>query len=97
VVEAPAGLESLAGHPGLVLGDPTAATGDRPFEPPAVPPDGAPWLAVVGPEGGLEPDEIAQLGVVCRLGVGRHVLRAETAAVAVATALALSRRIGHSE
>jgi 16S rRNA (uracil1498-N3)-methyltransferase len=93
VVEAPAPLGSLAGLPGLVLGDP-AASGGRPPEPP---PDGGPWVAVVGPEGGLEPDEIAQLGVLCRLGVGPHVLRAETAAVAVATALALLRRIGHSE
>ena len=39
---------------------------------------------VVGPEGGLEPDEVSQLGAVGRFAVGPHVLRAETAAVAAA-------------
>jgi 16S rRNA (uracil1498-N3)-methyltransferase len=92
VVDAPVDLSELAGRPGLVVGDPEG----RP--PTAVPPPaGGAWLVVVGPEGGLEPDEIEQLGAVERVAVGPHVLRAETAAVAVAAALTVQRRITHAE
>ena len=81
-------VASLTGHPALLvaeLGGPGL---------PVAPPTGGEWLVVVGPEGGLEPDEVAALGPVGRFGVGPHVLRAETATVAVASALALTRRLG---
>jgi 16S rRNA (uracil1498-N3)-methyltransferase len=89
-VDAPAELASLAGMAGLVLGDPSVVGENVPEWPP-----GGAWVVLVGPEGGFEADEIAQLGVVSRLAVGPHVLRAETAAVSAAAALAISRRIGH--
>ncbi len=80
-------LASLAGRPGLVVAD-------RRGNPPAALPDPGPagWTVVVGPEGGLAADEIAALGDPPRLAVGPHVLRAETAALAVAGALAGVRR-----
>jgi 16S rRNA (uracil1498-N3)-methyltransferase len=90
VVDAPAELASLSGLPGLVLGDASVVGQGAPEWP-----SGGTWVVVVGPEGGLEADEITQLGVVSRLAVGPHVLRAETAAVSAAAALAISRRIGH--
>ena len=92
VVDAPVDLSALAGRPGLVVGDPEGGS------PTAVPaPAGGGWLLVVGPEGGLEADEIEQLGPLERVAVGPHVLRAETAAVAVAAALTVRRRITHAE
>jgi 16S rRNA (uracil1498-N3)-methyltransferase len=76
-------LGGLAGRPGLVVADrgglPAAAL-------PEPGPEG--WLVVVGPEGGLEPFERRALGDPPGLAVGPHVLRAETAALAVAAALA---------
>jgi len=53
------------------------------------------WCAVVGAEGGLAPDEEAVLAASPGAGavaVGPHVLRTETAAVAVAAALVGRRR-----
>ncbi len=86
IVEAPVPLTALAGHPGAVVadreGDPVAALAEPG-------PEG--WLLVVGPEGGLTEEELAAFGSAPRLGVGPHVLRAETAAVAGAAALT-SRR-----
>ncbi len=52
------------------------------------------WCAVVGPEGGFRADERDQLRAASPyplLAIGSHVLRAETAAIAVATALVLQR------
>lgn len=86
-VDAPVPLTSLAGHPGLIVADrhgtPAAMLAD--------PVDEA-WLLVIGPEGGLDPAEMATLGDPPRLAVGPHVLRAETAAGAAAAALAGRRR-----
>jgi 16S rRNA (uracil1498-N3)-methyltransferase len=86
IVEGSVALATLAAHPGIVVadreGDPVAALADPG-------PEG--WLLVVGPEGGLTQDELTALGTAPRLGVGPHVLRAETAAVAGAAALT-SRR-----
>ncbi|MEZ5170244.1 MAG: RsmE family RNA methyltransferase [Acidimicrobiia bacterium] len=57
-----------------------------------VPPAGRPgWLLVVGPEGGLEPSELAALGPDGVVGVGPHVLRAPTAAVAATAVLVRER------
>ena len=81
IVAAAAPLASLASTPGLVLADrdgPPASALDAGSQG---------WLVVVGPEGGLGDEEIHELGDPPRLGVGPHVLRAETAAIAVAAVL----------
>jgi 16S rRNA (uracil1498-N3)-methyltransferase len=49
------------------------------------------WCLVVGPEGGFDDDELVSLAKAARLAVGPHVLRAETAAIAVAAALTAVR------
>ncbi|HEV3452394.1 MAG TPA: RsmE family RNA methyltransferase [Acidimicrobiia bacterium] len=87
VVEPLQPLDGLAGDPGLVLAD-------REGSPAGALPEPGPsgWLVVVGPEGGLEPGERQALDDPPRLAVGPHVLRAETAAVAAAAALA-GRRV----
>lgn len=93
VVEALQPLSALHGHPGLVMAD---ADGEDVAGIPA-PPTGE-WVLVVGPEGGLEPDELAFIGATARLRLGPHVLRAETAAIAGAAVLT-TRRVtdsGHS-
>jgi len=79
-------LAKLAGHPGLVV----AERGGRPAGG-LGPPPGGEILAVIGPEGGLTPEEVAALAPWGRLGLGPHVLRAETAALAAATTLGLLR------
>ncbi|MFO7589340.1 MAG: RsmE family RNA methyltransferase [Acidimicrobiia bacterium] len=92
VVDGPAPLLGLAGRPGLVvaeLGAPTARLLADPG------PEG--WTLLVGPEGGLDPEERDGLGPVARLGLGAHVLRAETAAVAGAAVLVTSRQARRSE
>jgi 16S rRNA (uracil1498-N3)-methyltransferase len=55
-VEMPRPVAALGGHPGLVVAD---AAGDDVATIP-LPPSGE-WVLVVGPEGGLEPDELAAL------------------------------------
>ncbi len=75
-------VASLAGRPGLVL---AARAGIPAGSFPPSGPDG--WTVVVGPEGGLAPAEIAALGpAVPRLALAPHVLRAETAPIAVVAA-----------
>jgi 16S rRNA (uracil1498-N3)-methyltransferase len=86
-VEDPVALDELAGHPALVLAD-RAGVPARDLGAPA----GGEWLVVTGPEGGLDPAETAALGPVLRLAIGAHVLRARTAPIAVAAALAGDRR-----
>jgi 16S rRNA (uracil1498-N3)-methyltransferase len=79
-------LSTLAGHPGLLVADRAASpAGDL-----AAPPGGE-ILVVVGPEGGLSEAETEALDPWARIGVGPHVLRAETAALAVAAILAAAR------
>jgi 16S rRNA (uracil1498-N3)-methyltransferase len=85
-------LTTLAHHPGLVVADPEGG----PARALAVP-AGEEWLVVVGPEGGLDVSERALLGAGDRLAVGPHVLRAVTAPVAVAAALAGFRRGGQPD
>jgi 16S rRNA (uracil1498-N3)-methyltransferase len=79
-------LESLAGHPGLVVAE-------RGGAPPAALAAG--WgmevLIVVGPEGGLTDREVEMLAPRFRLGLGPHLLRAETAAVAAAAVMSVLR------
>jgi 16S rRNA (uracil1498-N3)-methyltransferase len=86
----------LTSRPTLVLGDPGGIGADALARSPEPHSSGQAWLAVVGPEGGLDPDEIAGLGPVVRLAVGHHVLRAETAAVAVAAVLVARRGSAHA-
>jgi 16S rRNA (uracil1498-N3)-methyltransferase len=80
-------VTGLAGHPGLVV----AERGGDPATTVTAPPGGE-VLALVGPEGGLAPEEVEILHPWGRLGLGPLILRAETAAVAVATAFAVLRR-----
>lgn len=82
-VLAPESLDRLAGHPGLVVADP----GGQPAAALA-PPAGGEWLVLVGPEGGFDPSERALVAAAPRLAVGPHVLRAVTAPVAAAAAIA---------
>lgn len=87
IVEPPVPLASLADHPGVVVADrsggPVAALDE---------PGPAGWLLLVGPEGGFTDEELAAFGSAPRLGIGPHVLRAETAAVAGAAALSGRRQ-----
>ena len=82
-VLAPEPLTELARHPGVVVatvdGAPAATVAATPV---------AEWLVVVGPEGGFDPDEREVLVKAASLAVGPHVLRAVTAPVAAAAALA---------
>jgi 16S rRNA (uracil1498-N3)-methyltransferase len=53
------------------------------------------WTVLVGPEGGLAPEELATFGSAPRLRLGSHVLRAATAPVAaVAVLVAEAVRLG---
>jgi 16S rRNA (uracil1498-N3)-methyltransferase len=72
----------LAGRPGLVLADPRGAPAS------ALDPRAGEWVVAVGPEGGFDDAELAAYAGAPRLAVGPHVLRAETAAIATAAALA---------
>ena len=89
----PVGLDGLATRGVVVVGDPAGvaatALGD---------PVGGEWFAVIGAEGGLDPEERAVLAArpgTVLLAVGPHVLRTETAAIAVAAALTGRRRLDH--
>jgi 16S rRNA (uracil1498-N3)-methyltransferase len=85
--DGPDGLAVLTVHPGLVVADPAGGPVAALTEPG---PQG--WLLAVGPEGGFAPDELEAFGTAPRLGVGPFVLRADTAAVAVAAALTTRRK-----
>ncbi len=95
-VAPPVPVGSLAGRADLVV----AELGAGPVEALADPGPGG-WTLLVGPEGGLTPEELQELGPSGRLGLGPHVLRAETAAVAGALVLSTLRQsknpgtIGH--
>jgi len=82
-VDGPVAPGDLAGHPGLVVAGPDGVPA-----PELRFPRGGEWTVLVGPEGGFDPVELEQFGDAPRLAVGRFVLRAETAAIAVAAALA---------
>jgi 16S rRNA (uracil1498-N3)-methyltransferase len=90
-IAAVAPLAALAGRSGLVI----AERDNLPAPDPADPGAGG-WLLVVGPEGGLAPEDLHVLeGTLARplprLSLGPHVLRAETAAVAAAAVLSARR------
>ena len=86
-------VTELRGRPGLVVADPAGEDVARVPAPP-----GGEWVLVVGPEGGFDADEATALatpgehgGGPARLRLGRHVLRAETAAIAGAAVLTTRR------
>lgn len=82
-VEAVADLASLARVPGVVVAD-RAGHPVRALVPPsALEPPAAEWIVVVGPEGGLDPAELETLDRAPRVTLGPHILRAETAPIAV--------------
>jgi 16S rRNA (uracil1498-N3)-methyltransferase len=83
VVEGLVPLAEVAAEDGLVVAD----RGGVPAGELAAP-TGAGWLVLVGPEGGFTDEERALVAGAPVLTVGPHVLRAETAALAVAAALA---------
>jgi 16S rRNA (uracil1498-N3)-methyltransferase len=88
VVDGPVGPGELAPLPGLVVAAPDGVpAGELPR------PAGGEWVVAVGPEGGFDPDELWTFGDAPRLAVGPFVLRAETAAIAAAAALAGRRGI----
>ncbi len=76
-------LDAVAHLDGLVIAD---RTGRRAFElePPAL----GSWTVVVGPEGGLAPNELARLAGRPRLALAQSVLRAGTAPIAAVAVLA---------
>jgi 16S rRNA (uracil1498-N3)-methyltransferase len=88
LVDGPVPLSELCDHPGLVVaspaGVPVAALGA---------PAGGEWLVAVGPEGGFESGELAAMGGAPQLAVSPFVLRAESAAIACAAAIAGTRGI----
>jgi 16S rRNA (uracil1498-N3)-methyltransferase len=79
-------LAEVVRRPGLVLAD---HDGLMPGEL-AEPPDGK-WVVAVGPEGGFDEAELEAFAGAPRLAIGPFVLRAETAAIAAAAALAWRR------
>ncbi|MGQ0803631.1 MAG: RsmE family RNA methyltransferase [Actinomycetota bacterium] len=88
VVGAPLDLAALAGRPGLVV---AARDGKRVAD--LAEPPGGEWILLTGPEGGFESGEQDLIEGAATLAIGPHVLRAETAAVAGAAALAGRRRL----
>jgi 16S rRNA (uracil1498-N3)-methyltransferase len=82
-IDGPVTPAELCGNPGLLVAGPDGVPA---AELPS--PLGGEWLVAVGPEGGFDPVELESFGAAPRLAVGRLVLRAETAAIAVAAALA---------
>ena len=84
-------LAALVGRPDLVVADHGGVGASALPRPDPARPDPA-WTVLVGPEGGLAPEELDELVGAPRLRLGPHVLRAATApiaAVAVLTAEAV--------
>jgi len=79
-------LSALVGRPGLVVAD-HGGVGASALPRPDLSRPGAGWTVLVGPEGGLAPEELAGLGAAPRLRLGPHVLRAATAPVAAVAVL----------
>jgi 16S rRNA (uracil1498-N3)-methyltransferase len=73
----------------VVIADP----GGRPLDTANAPPATTAMIALVGPEGGFTDDELcmADRAGVIRISLGPHILRVETAAIALAARLVSSR------
>jgi 16S rRNA (uracil1498-N3)-methyltransferase len=78
-------LAALTDRAGLVVAGRDGVVASALPPPAADWPDG--WTVVVGPEGGLAPEELEVLGSAPRLRLGPHVLRAVTAPVAAVAVL----------
>jgi 16S rRNA (uracil1498-N3)-methyltransferase len=87
-IELLAPVAALADHAAVVVADPAAPDG---LEASVLDPPGGEVLLLVGPEGGLAPADLAGLRPWRRLALGPTVLRAETAAIAAASAVAAAR------
>jgi 16S rRNA (uracil1498-N3)-methyltransferase len=83
-IEAPVDIAVLAGRAGVVVAERGGAPSDA-IAPPNPPDDE--WTVLVGPEGGFAPGERARLGNMPHLGLGPHVLKAETAPIAAVAIL----------
>jgi 16S rRNA (uracil1498-N3)-methyltransferase len=88
VVDGPVAPVDLVDHPGLVVADPVGVTADALLLPAGGSGSRGEWLVAVGPEGGFTEREQQQFAAAPRLAVGPFVLRAETAAIGAAAALA---------
>ena len=86
VIDGPVPVAELVGRPGLVVADREGIPPDE-----LALPAGGEWVVAVGPEGGFEPEELTQFRDAPRLALGAFVLRAETAAIAAASALGWRR------
>jgi len=75
LAEVPAGACVVIAHPG-----------GRPLDAATMPPTATAMIALVGPEGGFTDEElcIADRAGVIRISLGPHILRVETAAIALA-------------
>lgn len=87
VLDGPVLPSALAGRVGLLVGDGRGVAAHE-----LVLPTSGEWVIVIGPEGGFDATELEQFGDAPRVAVGPFVLRAETAALAVASAVAGRRR-----
>jgi len=82
-----ADLADFAGRPDVVLADRTGGSIE------GLPPAGSSaWTVVVGPEGGLDPDELEAFAGAVRLRLGPYVLRSETAPIAAVSVLVSGAR-----
>jgi 16S rRNA (uracil1498-N3)-methyltransferase len=88
VLDGPVSPRELALVPGLVVAAPDGVAASDLAAPP-----GEEWVVAVGPEGGFDDDELRSFATAPRLAIGPFVLRAETAAIAAAAALAGRRGI----
>jgi 16S rRNA (uracil1498-N3)-methyltransferase len=95
-LDGPVAPADLVEHPGLVVADPAGVAADALALPPVTTGSRAEWLVAVGPEGGFTEHEQQQFGGAPRLAVGPFVLRADTAAIAVAAVLAGRRDRAHA-
>lgn len=88
LLDGPVAPGELARFAGLVVGAPDGVSASE-----LAWPSGDEWVVAVGPEGGFDDDELRAFGSVPRLAIGPFILRAETAAIAAAAALAGRRGI----
>ncbi|HEY3673494.1 MAG TPA: RsmE family RNA methyltransferase [Acidimicrobiia bacterium] len=94
VVDGPVAPAELARFAGLVVAAPDGVgAADLPLPAGGPGGEGGEWVVAVGPEGGFDEAELRAFGTAPRLAVGPFVLRAETAAIAAAAALAGQRGI----
>jgi 16S rRNA (uracil1498-N3)-methyltransferase len=83
-IAAPVDIAALALRPDVVVAERGGAPSDA-----IAPPTGREkeWTVLVGPEGGFGPSERAWVGDMPHLGLGPHVLKAETAPIAAVAIL----------